>query len=94
MRVSQLRILVFTAVLGFGCAQLAVVAPVACKVVSVLNDACMLLTFTAADGTPHTVSCSKEELQEWGQAVESRHALGAQWHPSPAASSVAAPPPW
>lgn len=89
MRASLL--VAFPMALGFGCAQLAVVAPVACKVVNVLNDACMLLTFTAADGTPHTVSCSKEELTAWGKDVEARHAVGATWHPAP---SMSTPPPW
>ena len=92
MRADQLGALVLTMVFGFGCAQLAVVAPIACKIVSVLDDACMTLTFIAGDGTPHTVSCSKEELSAWGRDVEARHAVGATWHASPAASS--APPPW
>ncbi len=92
MRASLLEVLVLTLGLGLGCAQLAVVAPVACKIVSVLDDACMTLTFIAGDGTPHTVSCSKEELSAWGRDVEARHAVGATWHASPAASG--APPPW
>jgi hypothetical protein len=60
-----------------GCAAVAVAAPVACHVVSVLNDACMVLTFVGADGKPHTVTCTREELTAWGARVEAEHAAAA-----------------
>jgi hypothetical protein len=57
-----------------GCAAFAAVEPVACQVVSVVNDACMVLTFLGDDGKVHTVRCTREELTAWGKAVEARHA--------------------
>lgn len=77
-----MRTLVLCLVLGCNsCAALTAAAPVACKVINLANDACMLLTFTGADGTPHTVSCSKEELQAWGVKVESAHKMGVKYTP-------------
>ena len=67
-----------------GCLAMAAAAPVACKIVNVAEGACMLLTFTGADGKAHTVSCTAKDLTEWGVEVERRHAL-------PSASPVAAP---
>lgn len=57
-----------------GCAAFATAAPVACKVVSALNSACVLLTFVGTDGKPHTVKCSPAEVAEWGRDIEERHA--------------------
>jgi hypothetical protein len=75
-------VLDFLLVMGLtSCATVAAVAPAVCKVVNVLNDACMVLTFTAADGTPHTVTCSAKELNDWGANVEAKHHAGVQWTP-------------
>jgi hypothetical protein len=63
--------------------QALVVATATCKVVDVLHDGCMLLTFVGADGAPHTISCEPEELNAWGRLVAERHKLGAVWRPGP-----------
>jgi hypothetical protein len=70
-----------------GCPQAAAVAVATCKVVDVLHDGCMLLTFVGADGAPHTISCEPGELNAWGRLVEERHKLGAVWRP-PASGST------
>jgi hypothetical protein len=77
MRSEPSILLVAICVFTLGaCAALQAATPVACAIVSTLNSACMLLTFTGADGKPHTVSCTRTELDAWGQVVEARHAVG------------------
>jgi hypothetical protein len=66
-----------------GCPQAVVAVTATCKVVDVLHDGCMLLTFIGDDEAPHNVTCSPDELNAWGKEVEKRHKIGATWHPAP-----------
>lgn len=44
----------------------------ACKIVSVVNQACMLVEYLGEDGQLHTVAVSPQELQGFAQTVAAR----------------------
>jgi hypothetical protein len=72
-----LATVLLTTLLGLllaGCPAAIAGATTACKVVSVIDQACMVLTFIGSDGKPHTVTFSQRELNEWGSYVEAKHA--------------------